>query len=486
MKRHLLILEISQKQAYIFGSRRLKDNLIRSEEIRYVTSPEFIAGCCPAVFTKEGNLVYSGGGHTVLQFETREQAYEASKAITTTAMRRFPGMEMFSKICAYNEKRTTGDNLNALSAALEEKKALRLASFHRYSFGIDTVHRPALPPEPVPMWEPKSFCGWELTSDGEALAGEDGFLSIVHIDGNSMGNRVQNIYQREPDDWEECRKLLDLFSTEIDQHFHEAYDEMCRELAEKLPSLEWDTKSNCFPVRRIINAGDDICFVCAGRLGLACAESFLRHLRGKVNHADGLGYAACAGVCMVHKKYPFRAAYDISEQLCSNAKQFGTRYDPTGGISAIDWHIEFGQLKDSLNEIRADYRTDDGAQLELRPYAVSGADVPPIHTFTFFKTLLRQLHDKTANLPRSKVKSLRESLKQGEVETALALKSIGITHILQLGVEARTPDWLPHTIEHGTVPKEAFVTDQDVRRCLYFDAIEIMDHIVFWEEAEAK
>ena len=44
--------------------------------------------------------------------------------------------------------------------------------------------------------------------------------------------------------------------------------------------------------------------------------------------------------------------YDMAEQLCSSAKRFGAGLDPECGISAIDWHIEFGQLKDSLAEIR--------------------------------------------------------------------------------------------------------------------------------------
>ena len=32
--------------------------------------------------------------------------------------------------------------------------------------------------------------------------------------------------------------------------------------------------------------------------------------------------------------------------VCSNAKRFGARLDEDSRISALDWHVEFGQLKD--------------------------------------------------------------------------------------------------------------------------------------------
>lgn len=485
MSKYLLILEVSQKQAYIFGSRKLRDNLTRSEEIRYVTTPQFFAECCGADFKVDDNKVYCGGGHAVLQFAEREQARRVAKAITSEALKRFSGMEMYAKLMEYDPEKTPGENLNALSAALEEKKALRLPSFHRYSFGIDYSRKPLQASAPVPMEYDGYFREWRLTTDGEELAGDDNFLAIVHIDGNAMGARVQKIYEKVGNDWEKCKNLLDRFSQEIDKHFSEAFDEMRDELVQKLPSLGWNATKDFFPLRRIINAGDDVCFVCAGKLGLSCAASFIRHLSGKTNEADGCGYAACAGVCMVHKKYPFRAAYDMSEELCSNAKRLGAKYDPNGGISAVDWHIEFGQLKDSLSEIRSDYATDDGGKLELRPYAVIGDQVPKYRQLAFFRTVVRELREQTKDLPRSKVKSLRDALKQGELETMLALKSTKLENISYLGVEARVPDWLKTTVRNGTVEKGAFISDDEDRRSLYFDAIELMDHVTLWEE-EAK
>lgn len=120
-------------------------------------------------------------------------------------------------------------------------------------------------------------------------------------------------------------------------------------------------------------------FCLPGQLGLECARLFLEHLTDKINAQDDKSYAACAGVALVHTKYPFHAAYDLAEQLCSSAKKFGASIDAEGRVSAMDWHIEYGQLKDTLGEIRADYATEDGGRMELRPVVVlaGGVDKKP-------------------------------------------------------------------------------------------------------------
>ena len=135
----LMILEVSRKQDYIFRARELKNNIRRSAEIAYVTGSAFFQAEAPALYTEEENLVYAGGGHTVLQFESRNQAVQFARAVTEAAVRRFPGMEIFVRILPYDRGKTPGENLTALSAALEEKKARRQASFHWQDTGVTAV-----------------------------------------------------------------------------------------------------------------------------------------------------------------------------------------------------------------------------------------------------------------------------------------------------------------------------------------------------------
>ncbi len=472
MARMLMILEVARKQAYIFASRRLKDNLQRSEEIRYVTSTEFFQEFGESLFREKDHLVYTGGGHSVLQFESEEDAREFAAALTERVLRQFPEMELFVKLLPYDPTKSPGENLQALSAALEAKKARRRASFYRRPVGFSE--------KPTPVDSYPSVClrtqapdGWTLTDENDKLAGEDSYLAVVQIDGNAMSKRVQEIYEEEKNSWEKCREKLQCFSKRIDQDYAAAFQEMTEALAKKLP------KMNYFPVRKIIGAGDDVCFITAGSLGIECAVSFLERLSQKTNEADQKPYTACAGVVLIHKKYPFRQARDLSEELCRSAKSF----DPSGKISAIDWHISPGQLKSSLEEIESDYRTDDGCLLTLRPYVVAGGENVP-RQYSCFRSLVKQLQDKT--LPRSKVLRLREAMKQGEAETRLAILQMQMEDILYLGVEDREPQWLPKTISGQMPAKDAFYTEKigekSVRRCLFFDAIELMEHMELWRE----
>ena len=478
MARQLMILEVSQKQAYIFASRKVRDNRLRSAQIAYVTGSEFFEKVCPELYGRD-NLVYAGGGHTVLQFSSREQARAFGAAVSRQVMQDYPGMELFIQQREYDEALTPGENLLELSKALETKKSHRIASFRYNGLGVEdlSLRRSAewIATESAPP------DGWNYMSRTEQIAADVGFLAVVHLDGNAMGTRVQKIYDDCGDDWERCRQLLQLFSAQIDQHFDEAFTEMAADLGAALEKAgDPCARMRQLPLRRIIGAGDDVCFVTAGDMGLECAASFLRHLNQKVNEADRQRYTACAGVVLIHSRFPFRKAYDLSEALCSNAKQFCA--ERGGNISGVDYHIEFGTMKDSLGDIRQDYFAEDGTYMELRPLAVTvgeGAVVPAERRYQFFMDMLEQFRNSAHLVPRSKLKQLRTAIAQGEVETRYALRATGVDEIVrrcvEVGRQAHTGDELYFDETTGS---------STLRRCLFFDAIEWMDHTTLWKEGE--
>ena len=106
MGKILMILEVSRKQDYIFSSKRLRENAARSEDISRVTGSAFFQEVASDLYDEKENLVYAGGGHTVLQFQDRETAVHFARAVTSEAMRRYDGMELFAKQIPYDaEKR---------------------------------------------------------------------------------------------------------------------------------------------------------------------------------------------------------------------------------------------------------------------------------------------------------------------------------------------------------------------------------------------
>lgn len=498
MKQTLVILEVSRKQDYIFASKKLRENAQRSARIHYVTSSSFFQNAAEGLYREEDNLVYAGGGHTVLRFDSPDQARDFARLVTGAAMEQFGGLELFVKQMPYDSGKTPGENLKELSRELEKKKALRRDAFHYTAFGVEMLDLETFRPQRMgekflqlpDMLEPPA--GYLFPKEFSELAGTDNFIAVVHIDGNAMGKRVDAVYKAAGDDWTTCCEKLRRFSAGIQQDFESAFTGTVEELIR-----QGCCESEVLPIRPVILAGDDVCFVTAGSLGLECARVFLEKLTPLCNQEDNMSYAACAGVALVHQKYPFHQAYQLSEELCSNAKQFGAKLDDSGRVSALDWHIEFGQLKDSLEQIRADYRTEDGGELSLRPVSVvvpDGCREAGLRTYDFFRSLCQSMKGEYGKTARRKIKDLRTAFKQGELESRFFLQDKRVRDLLYHGFEAayrsdaRWEQYRRLLSEGGILDKEPFQTitlgGKSERYCLFFDAIEMIDHCVFLEEAE--
>lgn len=510
MTRTLVILEVSQKQNYIFGSKKLRENATRSANIAYVTGNAFFEAVARNLYRKRENWVYSGGGHTILQFDTPEQAVEFAKVVTRAAMKQFPGLELFVKKMPYQANWSPKENLEELTKRLERKKSVRETAFRPLSLGLEQRSPVTFRPMPMPMQismsvpeqseagfrQPvrdvlKAPKDYSFSDSFDRLTGEeDPFIAIIHADGNAMGKRVERIYAQNQGSWEDCRRSLDQFSQGIQRDFETAFLEMVQDVIDQF-KIE---PSEALPIRPVILAGDDVCFVTTGDLGLECARIFLERLAAKKNQEDQTSYAACAGVALVHRTYPFHRAYELAEKLCDQAKHFGAEYDAEGRISAMDWHIEFGQLQDNLKAIREDYRTDDGCHLELRPVAVlvpQSAEKQPkdIRTYDFFRRMCAAMQGEYGKIARGKIKDLRVALKQGKIESRFFLHDKEIGNLLYHVFDARyTTDEERRTqyyrmLSDGPDPeKKIFVPTEDGKeRCLFFDAIEMIDHCVFFK-----
>lgn len=469
LEKVLLILEVAHKQEYIFGSDRLRENASRSGDIAYVTSSPFFQSAAGGLYTDGANLVYTGGGHAVLQFDGKENAAAFARLVTEAVLRRFPGMAMFAKQLPYEGSLSPRENLRRLHMALEAKKALRQADFRRLSFGVEASAPSKGSSRGGTELAPPA--GWTFPIGFDDLAGNDNFIAVVHVDGNGMGRRVNALYEQAGDDWDTCRARLRRFSEGIQADFEAAFREMAGRTAAACGRTD-----GVLPLRPVILAGDDVCFVTAGDLGLECARIFLEGLAERVNPEDGKPYAACAGVALVHKKYPFHRAYDLAEELCSSAKRYGAELTPDGSISAMDWHIEFGQLKDSLAELRKDYRADDGGLMTLRPVSVivpGGGDGSGVRSYAFFRAMCLLVQKET--FARGKIKQLRQALRQGEPESEFYLAANEIQDLY----------YLPRDVENSKNGLTWTFSDREVfqqvggeKRCLFFDAIEMSDHFV--------
>lgn len=495
------IIEVSQKQAYIFSSNRLRDNVERSAQIAKVTSSDFFSSVCGNEYDESRNLVYSGGGHTVLQFEDKKAAVSFNKKVTKAIFETFHEMEVFVKLHEYDGDKTPYENLKKLIAELEIKKSMRQASFKKGSYGIEAIDSNSRQPQRIEEDDPPariSDSEKKYIPDGYDPVYEisdlgDSYAAIVHIDGNGMGKRV-NDFQKEKggkgSDWPSFAKSLKEFSQNVDGDFKEAFRQMNIRVAKELKNGNLDAlelKGRAFPIRRIISSGDDICFVCAGSIGLECARIFIEELGKRTNASDGHTYSACAGVSIVHSKYPFFRAYELAENLCSNAKSLGASLsgdDNGASVSAIDWHIEYGEIGDNLSDIRDVYRNEEGKYLYLRPYIVSASkeviNKEPARQYQNFKKVMKVLTNKGAGYARGSIKELRSVLRKKEDDAWYYLKYHKIESIAMKCYQGIYEDIDYKKVLSGQgLDKKLFVKTADGSfRSVMFDAVEIMDEFI--------
>lgn len=484
----LMKLEVAKKQNYIFSSNKLADNISNSNNIVEVTSSDYFDDCFNKIesctYSAEENLVYSGGGHTVLQFESQEQAINFAKIVTKATMEKFDGLELFCSQIIYDVSKTPSENLNELSQKLERKKSFRKNLFEETGIGVESINKTTMKPLQINQQNPKesdfkNFEGFKFPKDFKEVACEEGFISVIHIDGNAMGKRIEKIYDEYGDNFDGLRESLNNFSKCIQSDFEKAF-------LNTVEKLEIDEETKTFPIRPVILAGDDVCFVTKGSIGIDVATTFLKELSGITNEFDKTNYSACAGVAIVHTKFPFYKAYQLSEELCDNAKKFSSQYDKDRGISAIDWHIEYGQLKEHLSEIRADYICEDNSCLTLKPLAVvnpKNITIPRFFEYDYFTRFCLILQSNKYNIARGKVKEMRQPLKQGELETDYYLKTASLDkfkYYLHSSEDGEKDSQMQ--IDNGHIDGEIFQTINNQKYCLCYDVIEIMDTFVKIEQ----
>ncbi|MDW7973028.1 MAG: hypothetical protein RMI01_07480 [Thermodesulfovibrio sp.] len=257
-----------------------------------------------------------------------------------------------------------------------------------------------------------------FTSNLEELGqikGEENYIAIVHIDGNDMAKKfkqTKNIFEKR------------ILSRDLAEHTYQTFKEILVRIIEKIPQMRdyYDLREKegkiILPIRPIIIGGDDITFVCDGRLGIWLAKTFLEIFQSKKiqNHS----ISACAGISITKTKYPFYRGYQLSEELLRNAKNKRKEEEDTG--SWLDFHLSYGGFSGRLNDIRKKHYRTEEVDLLLRPFKIE--DLNEIIKAT--AELLEEDENGRYKFPRSKLHKLREALYSTENERLRLLQELKI------------------------------------------------------------
>lgn len=305
--------------------------------------------------------------------------------------------------------------------------------------------------------------------------GESSYIAVIHTDGNGMGKRIEKIgkdYAR-PDQNAQFILALRNWSRQVSQ----ATTHALQATVVALLSADGDVGKIAFTpdkqrlrFRPIVFGGDDVTFVCEGRLGLSIAAKYLAELH-KQSLADQNPFYARAGVAVVKTHFPFSRAYDLATALCASAKDYiKARQEPPYNepdVTALDWHFAVSGLVLNLQHIRAREYTVPAGSLLLRPLRINDPRQDPVHAWTTF-TRLANTFVKHADWAgrRNQVKALRDALRAGSAATEQFLLAHDLAQLPEL--DPSRPDFQKQGW-HGN-------------ECGYFDAIEAMDFFVPLEE----
>ena len=321
--------------------------------------------------------------------------------------------------------------------------------------------------------------------------GEANYVAIVHADGDGIGDVVKRIGQGQSNrDYIKARRK---FADGLAEATRKALQKTQKKLESYLESdknvielrVTKNARQKFIPFRPLIFAGDDITFVCDGRVGLSLATTYMNAFAEETKKLTGGPFTASAGVSIVRTHYPFARAYRLAEQLTKQAKVF--RRENNLEIGCLDWHFTVGGLYAPIEQIRKrEYRSreideskeknekDKHKRLTLRPVALK----PPTtfnlrhRAWPLVERSIREFQKPDEWLKRrNKAKALRDALREGS------------NAVVQFRRMYDDNELLPPLIDD----QNWFREDGYYRGCCgYFDGLELADWHLSLEEANGN
>lgn len=461
--------------------------------------------------TLNAEVIYSGGGNALVLFDNVDDLPKKfARALSTKALRDAPGLQLVLKHISFDPaNHKLSESHQRLIRKLAERKLARKPSVPLLGLGVTAecvfTGKPAVewnkdePPisaEVVAKLAVKDdgikrlnayFSQVDLKDynfvydfDHFGTKGESTYLAVIHADGNSMGDRIKAIGKEHPPNDEYVRRLRS-FSDSVKAASSQALQATMKMVVENIvidpkdgsrkigdrvpiPFIKGKKDSEPswrLPFRPIVFGGDDVTFVCEGRLGLAIATKYLQEFSQR-KLADGDNAHARAGVAVVKSHFPFSRAYELADDLCDSAKAYIKEWEKKKphGVTALDWHFAVTGLVRPLKEIRErEYQAKEG-DLCLRPLRLSDPNEDWRSWENFWQIMQVFLDKEKWYGHKNKLKSLRLALRDGKSEVKQFLQACD--------------DELPDILQQPNMKSEGWQS----RRCGYFDAIEALDFYV--------
>lgn len=465
----LTILDTLAVQPFVFATNRLRDAAGGSALVdrlgKWVED-----NCAP-------QKLLVAGGNALLRFDSENDARAALTRLSRAAHDDAPGLE-FAAAHVSCEPGRLADALRRLQTKLRDAKAARSPSAPLLGLGVtapcietrlpatalDADGRP-IAATLVARRRPEVAAVWDrfLPADADAFARAGGptvrlrfplemdqlgrsrddrsLLGVVHLDGNGVGRRIGGWLRAQAEQNTADDEVLAGYRAISDGLTRAAHDALAVAVRRTVAAVGYDPGTGyavrsrrlgrgfslsvekeentvLLPLRPILLGGDDLTFVCDGRLALDLAAAALSAFETTPIPVLGNVHAS-AGVAICRTHAPVLRVCELAEALCTEAKK--SVRAPGQDASALDWHIGYTTPTESLEDTR---RRQYGRGVTLRPYRLGSPE--QVGTWRWLSDVVLGtgadgFHGELWSQRRSKVKELMELARSAPAAVARGL-----------------------------------------------------------------
>jgi len=425
----LTLIDLVGIQRFVFASNRLKDVAGGSRLVAEATDRR---GWLAELGVADRALV-AAGGNVLLRSESRAEAQDVVARFTRKLIDEAPGLAA-AVVHADEGERGFAETLQELHRRMPEAKGRRRPSLETLGVGVtarcretgtvasivttdDTyvsagvdARRRALRTRDLVMDDefhasrdaPPVELRFPIENDQLGRSrGEKSLLGVVHVDANGVGALLADWLAGQANGAGSDRDAEGRFreiSTALAGLVEAAWDDVLERTRSR---VAWDPGRERFeltsprlgerfalgrdgdtlflPVRPILLGGDDLTFLCDGRIALDLAATALaRFETSEIPELGRLG--TCAGVMLVHAHAPFARAAEWAHRLCTSAKRSlkTGAVPPEPGACALDWHVGLPNPQETVERLRERLYTRRGdglpESLTARPYRLGAPD----------------------------------------------------------------------------------------------------------------
>ena len=504
-------------QRFIFSSNRMKDVVAGSWLVHWATSEDGLLG----KIADNRNILLAAGGNAIIEFPTQKEAHHFIAHYTRRLYEHAPGLVVAVAHRPFSSGKLA-NTLLELQRDLAQMKLSRKPSVPLMGISVTASCRETgLPAVGFDSREPaiplsdgilkrrnvlndanrrwSSFLGetgeydfpLELDDLGRSR-GETSLIGVLHMDGNGVGRKIMKWLQGKQENGTDEKKVREEFrtwSSALKSLGERAFREMLaliilsivekdgkRYLAGFPKRLNFslhksDDDKWLLPLRPLLLGGDDLTFVCDGRIALSLADRVLQLFAD--SHIPYLGkIGACVGVALVRVHEPVVRAYMVAEELCRTAKA-KLRKDNRPDECALDWHIGLPRPGEDMTTLRRRNYQFDRYRLTCRPYCLGQNGEGETW---------RWLMDYLLDNPDTGLRGLRWSQRRNKVKEFPGLIMDGPDGVNQALESWKIVD--PSLALPRPIHENGFVAGS---RTPLLDALEIMDlHLVLKEGDESE